>query len=108
MQSDTDNTCPKIAHGNREIRVLSPLKRTPVPKENSTPANAEGSGSGIVREGCESSRRAREGFDIERLLRWLDPRLTQEDFPIALQFTTHGLRTTVIFEHAGDVRVPQI
>jgi hypothetical protein len=101
MQSDTDNTSPKIAHGNREIRVSSPLKLTPVRKEASIPAKAEGKGSGVnSREGSEPSWRTPGRSDIKCLLRWLDPRLTQEDFPIALQFTTHGLRTTLIFEHA--------
>lgn len=98
MPSDTANNTPTITWSNREIPIASPLRYTPYSGNDNLGRGSPDKKSGITNSRREPSWRGPARSDIECLLGWLDPRLTQRDFPIAIQFITHGLRTTVIFE----------
>lgn len=102
MPSDSDNITPSSVQGKPEIPIASPFRYTSVPKDISRQGNADK--SCIANSRREASWRKPWRSDIECLLRWLDPRLTKEDFPIAIQFITHGIRTTVIFERCAAAR----
>ncbi len=95
MPSDTDNSRPTIAWNSREIPIASRPRSRNDNFRQGDPLNQR-----IANSRGESSPPRPARLDIERLLLWLDPHLREEDFPIAIQFITHGLRTTVIFEHA--------
>lgn len=101
MPSEIDNT----AQDNRGSASPSQLKLTSAPKDISTRRKIDYKGRGV-----ENSFKRPQGWwepedlpghsDLERLLLLLHNFYVPAhlEFPITVQFITHGLRTTVIFE----------